>query len=87
MQKNTQKQKTKSELPRNPRKLPLNSEGVPSRNELSLNSFAGYCIAHPNMRFFQALTCWFGASKIGYESPDGWIDMWFMEEEVDYHIK
>ena len=78
MQKNTQKKI---------KKLPLNSEGVPSKNELSLNSFAEYCIGHPQERFFQALTNWFGVSRIGYDSCDGWQDLWWMEEGIDYKIK
>lgn len=68
------------------RKLPLNTEGVTSRNKLSLNSFSEYCIGHPEMRFFQALTNWFGVPKIGYLNNDVWTDMWFMEEGVDYKM-
>ena len=71
----------------NKKKLPVDDEGNLSRNTLSLSSFAGYCLEHPNERFFQALTNWFGVSKIGYESSDGWRDMWYLEEDVDYKIK
>ena len=68
-------------------KLPLNSEGVPSRNELSLNSFAGYCIENPNQRFFQALTNWFGAGYIGFsQDRQEWHDLWFLEENIDYKV-
>lgn len=69
------------------RKLPVNSEGIPSRNELSLNSFSEYLIEHPEQRFFQALTNWFGVEKIGYFDGKNWIDLWNLEEDVDYKIK
>jgi len=69
------------------RKLPLNSEGQPSRNELTLSAFAGYCIEHPEQRFFQALTNFMGLYKIGYFDGQNWHDMWNMEEGIDYKIK
>lgn len=69
------------------RKLPLNSEGIPSRNELSLNSFAGYCIEHPEQRFFQALRNWFGVGYIGFSNDrEKWDDTFYLEEDVDYKI-
>jgi hypothetical protein len=68
------------------RKLPLNSEGIPSRNELTLSAFAEYCISHPEQRFFQALTNFMGFFKIGYLDNEGWQDLWYMEEGVDYII-
>jgi len=69
------------------KKLPLNSEGIPSMNESSLSSFAGYCIANPNQRFFQALTNWFGVQKIGFFDGKNWHDLWFLEERIDYKVK
>lgn len=71
----------------NKRKLPINDEGVESRNQLSLASFSKYCLENPNQRFFQALTNWFGVPKIGYFDGKDWVDMWYMEEDVDYKIK
>lgn len=68
------------------KKLPLNSEGIQSRNELSLSSFAEYCIANPQIRFFQALTNWFGVPKIGYFDGKNWNDLWYAEENIDYKI-
>ena len=70
-----------------PDTFPLNSEGYPSRNELSLSSLAEYLISNPDQRFFQGLTNWFGVPKIGYFDGKNWIDMWNLEEGVDYKIK
>lgn len=42
----------------------LNDEGVPSKNQKQLESFAEYCISHPNERFYQALRNWSGEEAI-----------------------
>lgn len=67
-------------------KKKLNKEERVSRNKKSLDSFSKYCLENPNQRFFQALTNWFGAPKIGYLNGENWIDMWYMEEDVDYKV-
>lgn len=59
---------------------------ITSRNKKSLDSFSKYCIANPNQRFFQALTNWFGAYKIGLYDGENWNDMWNLEEEKDYKV-
>lgn len=54
-----------------------------TRNSEALNSFVGYCVAHPDQRFFQALTNWSGLPWVGWaESPSikGFHDLW--NEEV-----
>lgn len=76
------KKKIKKELPRNPHKLERES-----RNKKSLDSFFKYCTENPEQRFFQALTNYFGFSKIGYYDGENWNDLWFMEEGIDYDIK
>ena len=35
-----------------------NDEGVPSKNQKQLASFAEFCLKYPNQRFWQALRNW-----------------------------
>ena len=59
-----------------------------NKNKKSLNSFTKYCVAHPEQRFFQALTNWFGVGYIGSSGDrEQWFDMWNLEEDKDYIIK
>lgn len=62
------------------------NKDIKSKNSLSINSFYKYCIKHPEQRFFQALTNWFGFDKIGVYDGKKWIDLWNMEENKDYQI-
>lgn len=69
------------------KELPLDDEGQPSKNTLSLSSFAGYCLKHPEQRFFQALRNWFGVGYIGTSNDlEEWHDTFYLEEDKDYKI-
>lgn len=39
-------------------KMIKNDEGILSRNQKSLESFAEYCISHPQEKFWQAVRNW-----------------------------
>lgn len=47
-----------------------NDEGILSKNQKLLESFAEYCISHPEQRFWQALRNWSNVGYI-YKSNDG----------------
>lgn len=70
------------------KKINIDDEGQVSRNTLSLSSFAGYCLKHPEQRFFQALRNWFGVGYIGMSNDrKKWQDTFCLEEDEDYEIK
>lgn len=53
-----------------------------SRNSELLKEFVSYCEAHPDMRFWQALTNWSGLPFVGWAinpQGEGFRDLWHAE--------
>jgi hypothetical protein len=59
-----------------------------SKNATLAVDFAGYCIRHPEERFWQALRNWSGhnfilaANSLGpdYNTPTNWLDTFYWEK-------
>lgn len=72
------------------KKIIFNDEGIPSKNQKELESFAEYCLKNPEQRFWQALRNWFGIGYVGISNDRiKWIDTFYLEEGSgkDYEVR
>ena len=63
-----------------------NDEGVPSKNQKLLASFSEYCLANPNLRFWQALRNW-SKSNFILKSSHYDYEMFNVEYLKKYKVK